>query len=180
MRLDITEKIEIPEGVEVKIEAGTINIKGAKGEVNRKLLSPKVNITVEGKEIVVFAKKGTKREKKLIGTFKAHIKHMIKGAVEGHTYKLKVCSTHFPMTAEVKDGEFSVNNFLGESIPRKIKLKEGVDVKIEGDQITVESPDKEVAGQTAASIEQLCRITDKDKRIFQDGIYLIEKSGKEM
>ena len=55
---------------------------------------------------------------------------------------------------------------------------ENVNVKIEGDVIVIESTDKEAAGKTATNIEQLTRITDKDRRIFQDGIYVIEKSGK--
>ncbi len=59
-----------------------------------------------------------------------------------------------------------MQNFLGEKVPRVIKLKQGVDVKIEGQEITVESPDKELAGQTAAAIEQLCKITKRDRRIF--------------
>ena len=107
-------------------------------------------------------------------------KKILKGVVEGHVYQLKICSSHFPMSAAVNNGEFSVKNFLGEKVPRTIKIKENVDVKVEGDIITVESPDKELAGQTAASIEQLCKITNRDRRIFQDGIYIISKAGKEI
>jgi large subunit ribosomal protein L6 len=51
-------------------------------------------------------------------------------------------------------------------------------VKVEGDIVLVESCDKELAGQTAADIEQLTRISNRDKRIFQDGIWLTERFGK--
>jgi len=54
----------------------------------------------------------------------------------------------------------------------------GAEVKIEEQIIIVESPDLELAGQTAASIEKLCKITNRDRRIFQDGIYIYEKPGK--
>jgi len=178
MKADITDRIEIPEGVEINIDKGMITIKGPKGEVARKLIHPKISISIEDKKIIISSKKATKREKTIIGTFKAHIKQMINGAQEGHMYKLKICATHFPMTVEIKDNELAVKNFLGENVPRTLKLKQGVDVKIEGEIIVVESPNKELAGQTAASIEQLCRITNKDRRIFQDGIYITEKSGK--
>ncbi len=61
-----------------------------------------------------------------------------------------------------------------------MKIKEDVDVKVEGDKVTVESPDKEKAGQCAASIEQLTKRTGYDSRIFQDGIWVVSKSGKEL
>ncbi len=61
-----------------------------------------------------------------------------------------------------------------------MKLKEGVSIKVEGDMINVESIDKGLAGQTAADIEQLTRRTNYDTRIFQDGIYIINKDGKEI
>ncbi|MBW2978141.1 50S ribosomal protein L6 [Candidatus Woesearchaeota archaeon] len=180
MKVDIEEKIEIPKDVQIKVDRSLIQAKGSKGDVSRKLLHPKIKISVQENQIMISSKKATKREKKIIGTFKAHLKNMLKGVVEPFVYKLKICSSHFPMTASVKDNEFGVQNFLGESIPRTLKLMPGVNVKVEGSEIIVESPDKELAGQTAASIEQLCKITNRDRRIFQDGIYIVSKSGKEI
>jgi len=180
MKTDIKEKIEIPKDVEVKIAGSLISVKGPKGEVSRRLLNPKVNISVKENQILMSSKNATKREKKIIGTFKAHIKNMLKGVVEPFIYKLKICSSHFPMTASVKDNEFSVQNFLGENTPRTLTIKPGVNVKVEGTEVVVESSDRELAGQTAASIEHLCKITNRDRRIFQDGIYIISKAGKEI
>lgn len=180
MKSDIKEEIEIPQGVEVRIDKGFVKVNGPKGEVTKTLLNPKIGLVVEGNKVFVSAKKATKREETLIGTFKAHIKRMIKGVVEVFVYKLKICSSHFPMNASISNNEFVVKNFLGETVPRTFKITKGANVKVEGEFVTVESPDKEIAGQTAASIEQLCRITDKDKRIFQDGIYIISKTGREM
>lgn len=178
MKTELNATVEIPEGVEVKIEKGLISAKGPKGEVSRRLLSKKIEITLEGKEIKLTAKKATKREKTLMGTFKSHIKNIVQGANEGFIYKMKVCSSHFPITAEVKDKQFSIKNYLGENVPRELTLKDGVDVKVEGDIINIESPDKELAGTTASAIEELCKIRNKDRRIFQDGIFMIEKAGK--
>jgi len=53
-------------------------------------------------------------------------------------------------------------------------------VKVEGDIVIVESPNKELAGQVAADIEQKVRRTKYDNRIFQDGIWIFEKFGKEL
>lgn len=84
------------------------------------------------------------------------------------------------MTVAVSKNELVVKNFLGEKVPRIIKLKENVTVKIEGEHIKIESPDKELAGQCAADIEKLTRRPGFDTRIFQDGIYIINKAGKDI
>jgi large subunit ribosomal protein L6 len=61
-----------------------------------------------------------------------------------------------------------------------LDLKNDADVKIEGDLIYVTSQNKETAGQASADIEQLTRRPGYDTRIFQDGIYIINKDGKEL
>ena len=170
----------LPEGIGVEIDGHTLIMKGPKGELKRKFASPKIKITIQENKVVLGAKKATKREKTMIGTFKAHIRNMIKGLTVGHIYKLKICSGHFPMKVSVNNKEFVVENFLGEKAPRKLKLRDDVNVKIEGQEVIVESIDKEIAGQTAADIELLTKIKNRDKRIFQDGIYIINKDGKEL
>ena len=81
---------------------------------------------------------------------------------------------------QLTGGKVTVKNYLGEKVPRELKLKDGADVKVDGDIITVTSSEKEIAGQVAADIEKLMRITNRDRRIFQDGIYIISKDGKEL
>lgn len=180
MKVDLKEEIVIPQGVQVSVGYGNVTVKGPKGEVSKALLHPRILIIVEKDKVVLVSKEATKREKKMVYTFRAHINHMIKGVLDSHVYKLKICSSHFPISVSFSNNVFSVKNFLGEKIPRTCKIRPGVDLKIDGDVIIVESIDKELAGQTAASIEQLCKITNRDTRIFQDGIYLIMKAGKEL
>jgi large subunit ribosomal protein L6 len=180
MKETMEEMIEIPAGIEIKVERGIVHVKGPKGEVKRTLLSPRVKLGVADNKVSIKAEKATKREGALIGTFKAHIRNLIKGVSEGHVYKLKVCSGHFPMSVSVSGNEFMVKNFLGESVPRKLRIKEGVSVKVDGSDVVVESVDKELAGQTAASIEELTKRPGFDKRIFQDGIYIYIKDGREL
>jgi large subunit ribosomal protein L6 len=71
-----------------------------------------------------------------------------------------------------------VKNFFGEKIPRKVQLGKDIQVKVQGDKIIVSGADIDKVGETASRIEQLCRITNRDRRVFQDGIFLIEKNGK--
>jgi large subunit ribosomal protein L6 len=102
----------------------------------------------------------------------------MKGVTEGYTYKLRIVYSHFPMKVSTKGPEFTVDNFLGEKYPRKTKVLPGVKVEIKGNEVTVTGIDKELVGQTAANIEQLTRIKNFDLRVFQDGIYIIEKDSK--
>ena len=175
---NISEELAVPEGVEVKIEKGLVTVKGKKGECSKNLIDPKVNIELKDGKVMFTAKKATRREKIKIGSYYSHVKNMIKGSSEGHVYKLKVCSGHFPMNVSISGKEFVVKNFLGEKKPRTLTIKEGADVKVEESDVTVESCSKELAGQTAANIEKLTKITNRDLRIFQDGIYITEKDGK--
>ncbi len=173
-------ELEVPEGIEVKVDDGTVAVKGPKGEISRKFVVPHITLESKDKKLSIKASKTTKREKKQIGTLKANIKNMFKGAAELHKYQLKVCSGHFPMKVDVKGDTLTITNFLGEKHPRVLKLNEGVTVKVDGDKINVGSVDKRLAGQTSANIEQLTRRTKYDTRIFQDGIYIINKDGKEI
>ena len=53
----------------------------------------------------------------------------------------------------------------------------GVEVKIQNKtEVIVSGIDKEAVGQTAANIERSTTVKKRDRRVFQDGIYLIEKA----
>jgi len=171
----LAEKIEIPAGVSLTIEGRTIKVKGPKGELSRTFNFPRIQFVMEGNKLVIFCIDAKKNDKTMLGTAYSHMKNMLKGVVEPHVYKLKICTSHFPMTVAVTGDTVVVKNFLGEKIPRTVKIKQGAKVKIEGAEITVEAVDIEVAGQTAADIELLTRIVKRDIRIFQDGIYITQK-----
>lgn len=181
MRIDkLEEKIEIPEGVEIEITNGMIKVKGPKGENQKKLLSPKIKISKKDKTIILLAEKPSKREKTMINTFKAHINNMIKGVIGIFIYTLKICSGHFPMSVTIDNNNVVIKNFLGEKIPRKAKILPGVEVKIQGDVISVEGINKEDVSQTSANMELATRIVNRDRRVFGDGIFITNKAGKEI
>ncbi len=177
---ELKVEIEIPEGVNVEVVNGIVKAKGKAGEVSKLLFNPNIKIEVVDKNVNITAIKSTKRERKLVNSYAAHVRNILNGSNEKYIYKLKICSGHFPMSVAVKDNEFIVKNFFGEKIPRIIKIKEGADVKVEGDIINVESPNKEIAGQVAADIEHLTKRANYDSRVFQDGIWITEKAGKKI
>jgi large subunit ribosomal protein L6 len=178
MKADIIETVELPEGVTLSYDKATLKVDGSNGSVTRKAILPGIMINSESGTVTIQCKNGTKRQKKIVNTFKAHIKNMARGVTEGHVYKLKICSGHFPMTANVKGQTFELKNFIGEKVPRVTTIPEGVKMKLDGELITLEGSDKEAVGRAAGLLEQLTRRSGFDKRIFQDGIYIIEKDGK--
>lgn len=176
-KLNIKDKLEIPEGIEVIIEETSIIVNGPKGELKRRSFYPGLKISKEGSNIIFEINDASKREKMMMKTLEAHFKNMIKGVTEGFEYKLKICSGHFPMTVTLQSNEIVIKNFLGEKVIRTSKILEGVDVKIEKDIITLSGIDIESVGQTAANLERSTKIKNRDRRRFQDGIFITEKSG---
>lgn len=179
-RTNITEEIELPEGVSITINGDQITAKGPKGESTKKMQARGVIIKADNGKVTLTAQDATKLQKNMLFTYKAHIKNLAKGAAEGYNYKLKICSGHFPMNVGLKGNTLEVKNYIGEKVPRILKIKEGAEVKINGDEIEVNSVNKETAGQVAADIEKLMKRPGFDRRIFQDGIYITEKDGKAM
>jgi len=180
MRKEIIEEIKIPEEMTVEIVGDAIIIKKDNSELKRKFAG--FSIKQEGNKLILYDKKASRREKNLIMTTLAHIKNMIKGLQERFEYKLEICAIHFPMnvTYDENKKEIIIKNFLGEVKPRTSKIPENVDIKISGNIITVSSYDKEAAGLASAIIERISKVKGRDRRIFQDGIYLTEKAGRKI
>ncbi|MBW6442487.1 50S ribosomal protein L6 [Patescibacteria group bacterium] len=180
MKKELYQEIEIPKGVDVELVGSLLTIKGPEGENKREFRIKKLELKKEGDTLIVGNKKASKNEKKLMNTIAAHIRNMILGVNKKFEYKLKICYSHFPITVEKKGEEVSVKNFIGEKVPRRVIIPQGVEVDLGKEIITVQSSDKELAGQFSASLEKLTRIRRKDRRIFQDGIFIISKNGKEI
>jgi large subunit ribosomal protein L6 len=178
MKRELFQIIEIPEGVALSMEENTITVKGKEGEISRSFNFGRLEIKLENNELRLEHKTATKTEKKIMNTIASHIKNMIAGVQEKFVYELKVCSGHFPMTLKQEGKKVIVKNFLGEKIDRSAKIIDGAEVEINKDIVTVKSVNKEIAGQTAANFEKATIIKGRDKRVFQDGIYITKKCGK--
>jgi len=180
MRKEIFQTVEIPEGVSVQLKDSKIIVKGPEGELSRDFKLGKVQIKINGKEISIGNKSATKNEKKIINTVWAHVQNMIKGVKEKFVYKLKICYGHFPFTVKQEGNKIRIKNFLGEKVDRMVNLPEGIEIEINKEIITIKSINKELAGQASANFEIATKIRGRDKRKFQDGIYITEKGGKKI
>ncbi|MBS3064246.1 MAG: 50S ribosomal protein L6 [DPANN group archaeon] len=168
---------EVPKNVTIDMKGLNAVVKSGSTELIREV-SKFVVVKQENTTLTVSASNKSARSRILAGTYASHIKNMIAGVQKPYVYKLKIVGTHFPITVNQSGEELLIQNFLGEKKPRKAKLANNVSVKIQGDIITVESADIEKAGMVAARIEQATTVRGKDRRIFQDGIYLFEKAGQ--
>ena len=172
--------VEMPNGVSASYTNKMLTIKGPKGEITRPMKQKLVDVKIENNKITFSSERDNKTNRKMVGSIAAHARNMVRGSQNPHVYTLKICSGHFPMTVAVQGSKFSVKNFLGEKVPRILEIKIGAEVKINGDHITVTSPSKDTAGQVSADIEQLIRRPGFDSRVFQDGIYIINKDGEDL
>ncbi len=173
--VEISKTIQVPPDVEVTLEGKRIVLKGAKGTLTRDFSNSSVSLELDAKNVRVWAEWPRKKEAALVGTIHSHIQNMIDGVRKGFTYKLKIVFSHFPISVKLKDKIVLIENFTGERNPRKAKIIGDVQVKIESEDIIVQGTNLEDVSQTAANIEQATKVKKKDPRIFLDGIYVYEK-----
>jgi large subunit ribosomal protein L6 len=81
-----------------------------------------------------------------------------------------------PITVKLQTKAVLVENFTGERRARKAKILGDVKVKLEGDDIIVQGANLEDVSQTAANIETMTRVTNKDPRVFLDGLFVFERN----
>ena len=173
--VEAVKTIEIPDGVEVKVEGRIVTVKGAKGTLTHNFSETPVSILQEGKTIKVQANWPRKKEAALVGTVSSHIQNMILGVTKGFTYKLKIVFSHFPISIKIKENTVSIENFTGERSPRFVKIIGDVKISVKEDDIIVQGINLEDVSQTAANIEQATKVKSKDPRVFLDGIFIYEK-----
>ncbi|MGP8319538.1 MAG: 50S ribosomal protein L6 [Methanosarcinaceae archaeon] len=175
MAKELKKTVPIPDGVSVTYEGNVFSASGEKGNNQRFIWFPGIIIKVTDSEVKVDADSSRKMQKAMVGTLASHINNMMKGVSDGFEYRMKVVYSHFPMQLKVDGKHFVIGNFLGEKKPRIANILGETKVKMSADEVIVTGINKEDVGQTTANIEQKTRIKRFDPRVFQDGIYVVEK-----
>ncbi|MCX8203297.1 MAG: 50S ribosomal protein L6 [Nitrososphaeria archaeon] len=177
VRKYVEEDLEVEGGVQMTVEApGVLKVKGPLGEIRLDFSGAGVEFAGSGNSVRVRVYGKGRRAKALLGTVKAKVRNAAVGVTKGFTYKLKIVKTHFPMSVKVQGDAVLIENFIGERVPRAVKLVPGVKVTVKGEDVIVTGIDKEKVGLMAGMIEQATRIREKDLRKFLDGVYVYEKS----
>ena len=142
--------INIPAGVEVKIDGSCVTVKGPKGTLSQ-TFQPSMNIAVEGAEIVVTRPNDEKQNRALHGLTRTLINNMVIGVTEGFKKELDVNGVGYRVQKQGKD---LVMN-LGFS--HQVVVSETEDIKIEvpaPNKIIILGADKQKVGQFAAEVRE--------------------------
>ncbi|KAA8490502.1 60S ribosomal protein L9-2 [Porphyridium purpureum] len=172
-----TEYITIPKGVEVKVNARQVAVKGPRGELSRDLRHAQVDISrPEENELRVDMWHAPSKVKAGMNSICSAIRNMIVGVTQGFQYKMRFVYAHFPINVSVEGtNSVEIRNFLGEKRVRVVQMLDGVtcyrsdDIK---DELVIEGNDINMVSQSAALVHQSCLVKKKDIRKFLDGIYV--------
>ncbi len=142
--------IAIPAGVTVEIaENNHVTVKGPKGTLER-TLPIEMSIKKEGEEVIVERPNDLKKNKSLHGLTRSLIQNMVTGVADGYTKTLEINGVGY--RAEKSGKKLTLH--LGYSHPVEMEDPEGIESKVEGNNIIVSGIDKEKVGQYAANIRE--------------------------
>ena len=143
--------IDLPKGVTATLKDGSIEIKGPKGSLSRKL-PPNVKVTVAGGDVTVQPTVPGRDGSRFQGLTRALLAAMVEGTSTGYTKTLQLVGTGY--RAEVKGPILNLS--LGFSHPVNFPIPQGITVQIPGDSkgtiIILNGADKAMMGETAAKI----------------------------
>jgi large subunit ribosomal protein L6 len=143
--------IAIPEKVKVTYKSGELSVQGQKGKLSRSI-HPAVTIKIKDGELSVEPLKSDKSSQALRGLTRSLVMNMVTGVDSGFARVLEINGIGY--RAEVKGRNLVL--MLGYSHPVNFSLPDGVSASVERNNIIkLEGIDKEVLGQTAASIRRL-------------------------
>lgn len=143
--------IVVPTGVEVKIDSSLITIKGPRGQLEQQIHH---QVKVEQVDEVIKVNIDNPKDKSqraLWGLFASLIKNMIIGVTDGFTKQLEINGVGFK--AAITGNKLVLN--VGFSHPVEYDIPEGIEVKVEGNLITIVGNDKQLVGEVAAQIRKV-------------------------
>jgi large subunit ribosomal protein L6 len=140
--------ILIPKEVNVTLQGKDIIVKGPKGQLTR-TLPEGFSVKIEGDSIFLIPPPEQKKDTKaLTGTYYRHISNMIQGVTQGFEKNLEFEGIGY--RAEVSGKELILN--VGFSHPVKLNIPEGITVSVGKNIISIKGYDKEAVGQFAAIV----------------------------
>lgn len=168
------QEIEIPAGVKVVQDGGTITVSGPKGNVSKDFRSD-ITINLGEKSITLTTSRNDKFSKSLWGTYASHLKNMIAGVQTPYQKKLILEGVGFK--SEVKGKSF--NFALGFSHPVVVTIPDTITATADKNVITISGVDKELVGSFTAAIRALKKPEPyKGKGMRYDTEVIRRKQGK--
>jgi len=179
------ETLDIPEGVKLHIKTRVITVEGPRGKLVKDLSHLAVVFGQPKKNTIsIEIHHGNRKNVATLRTVRSIINNLIVGVTKGFKYKMRYVYAHFPINVNLdknKDTglfEVEIRNFIGEKYVRRVMMQSGVDVEIsksQKDELVLTGNSLEHVSQSAADIQQACKVRNKDIRKFLDGLYVSEK-----
>ena len=140
--------IDLPKGVDYKLDGRTVTVKGGKGDMTLELY-PQIEIKQEEQVLEVETLSEDRKVIAMAGTTRALLANMVKGVHEGFERRLELRGVGYRAKAQ---GD-KVNLTLGFSHPVVYDVPEGVTVETPSQtEILVKGADKQRVGQVAAEL----------------------------
>ena len=167
--------VEIPQGVEVKVENNVVTAKGPKGEESV-TIRPEIEVKLDGNHIVLTRVHDVRKSRSLHGLSRTLVQNVITGVKDGFEKKLEIQGVGY--RAQMQGT--SINLQLGYSHPIVIEPPKGITIAVEANtKITVSGSNKQMVGDIAALIRSK-RPPEvyKGKGVRYEGEYVRRKAGK--
>lgn len=144
--------INLPAGVDVKVQGNLITVKGPKGEL--KWNSPAgIKVTMQDKSLVVEKTSESPQVSALHGTSRSIIANMVSGTSAGYERVLDITGVGYRAQVQGK----KINFTLGHSHAIEFQLPDGISAEVDKKQVqlTLRGIDKHLMGQVSANIRSL-------------------------
>ena len=167
--------VDIPEKVNVSIEANVVSVEGPKGKLSHEFPNA-VKISQEDATINVSPTNSSRFAKAMYGTARSLIANMVVGVVDGYSKSLEISGVGF--RAALNGNKLDMN--LGYSHPCLYDIPEGIKITVtDNTKLKVEGIDKQLVGEVAASIRAFYPPEPyKGKGVKIVGEYVRSKEGK--
>lgn len=168
--------IEIKSGVEVVVNADSVEIKGPKGTLAQSIPEG-IEVQKEEETIIVKRDNDLRETKALHGLVRSLLNNMVQGVTEGYQKQLELVGVGYRAQSK---GNNALELQLGFSHPVKYSAPEGITLEVPSQtEINISGIDKQVVGQVAADIRALKKPEPyKGKGIRYVGEHIIRKAGK--
>ena len=171
--------VNIPSGVDVKLDGNTITVKGPKGQLTQDLDSC-VTLSIEDNMITFSRESDAPSHRAKHGLYRALVHNMVVGVSEGYKKELEIIGVGYRANAAGQQLELALgySHAIVMEIPSEIKVSADTQ-KGKAPIVTLESFDKQLLGQVAAKIRSLRKPEPyKGKGIRFVGEEIRRKAGK--
>jgi large subunit ribosomal protein L6 len=167
--------IDVPSGVEVRVEGTLATVTGPRGTLSQ-AIPTRISVRQEGSQILVERPDDERENRALHGLVRSLVANMVEGVTKGFEKQLEIQGVGYRVQAQGSDLVFS----LGYSHQIPVKAPEGITFEVAGPtRFSVKGIDKQQVGQVAADIRRLRKPDPyKGKGVRYAGEQVRRKAGK--